>query len=136
MKNPYEDMINLPRHTSASHPHMSLHDRAAQFSPFAALTGYSAAITEAARLTDRKVELDEYHKAELDEKLQIIHDQIDERPKVTITYFQEDRRKAGGTYVTKTGNLKKIDGRRRMVVMTDEMEILIDDIFEIDGIEM
>lgn len=102
---------------------------------FAALTGYNAAIAEAARLTDKRVELDEYQKVDLDEKLRIIQDQLDKQPKVTITYFQADKRKSGGAYITVTGNLKKIDRYKRMVVMRDETWIPIDDIFEI-GIEL
>ena len=136
MKNQYEDIINLPRHTSTSRPRMSIHDRAAQFSPFAALTGHGAAILETARLTDKRVELDEYHKAELDERLRIIHDRMEEQPKVTITFFQEDRRKAGGAYTSVTGHLKKIDEYKRIVVMGDETEISIEDIFEIYIIDL
>jgi len=131
--NPYDDIINLPRHTSKSRPHMSAHDRAAQFSPFAALTGYDSAITETGRLTDKKVELDEYSKADLNEKLSKINGQIDEQPQVSITYFQPDKKKAGGTYITATGVVKKINPYERTVVMQDATMIPMDDISEIDG---
>ena len=133
MINPYDDIINLPHHTSASRLQMSAHDRAAQFSPFAALTGYDSAITETARLTDTQVEMDEYSKADLNEKLCIIQDQIDQQPKVAITYFQPDKMKSGGAYITATGCVKKIDEFEHAVVMQDATKIPIDDIFEIDG---
>lgn len=133
MINPYDDIINLPHHTSASRPHMSAHDRAAQFSPFAALTGYDAAITEAGRLTDKKVELDEYRKADLNERLCKIQDRMDEQPEVSITYFQPDKKKSGGAYITVTGRVKKIDAYERTMIMQDDTKIPIDDIFEIGG---
>lgn len=132
MINPYDDIINLPHHTSTSRPHMSAHDRAAQFSPFAALTGYDAAITETGRLTDKRVELDEYRKADLNERLCKIQDQIDEQPEVSITYFQPDKKKSGGAYITVTGCVKKIDAYERTVVMQDDTNIPIDGIFEIE----
>lgn len=100
MINPYDDIINLPHHTSVSRPHMSAHDRAAQFSPFAALTGYGSAIAETARLTDARVELDEYTKADLNEKLCIMQERIAQQPEVSITYFQPDKVKTGGAYIT------------------------------------
>ncbi len=131
--NLYDDIINLPHHTSSSRPQMSAHDRAAQFSPFAALTGYGSAIIESGRLTDKKVELDEYSKADLNEKLSKIQDQIDAQPEVLITYFQLDKKKSGGAYITTTGCVKKIDEYDRTLVMQDDTKIPIDDIFEIDG---
>ena len=112
MMNPYDDIINLPHHTSASRPHMSAYDRAAQFSPFAALTGYDSAITETARLTDKRAELDEYSKAALNEKLCMIQDQTDEQPEVSITYFQPDNKKSGGAYMA----LNRIAGIRNQVL--------------------
>lgn len=133
MKNPYDDIINLPRHQSATHPHMSSYDRAAQFSPFAALTGYEDAVTETARLTDRRVELDEYGKSALNERLNIIQDTPDEQPKVSITYFLPDKKKSGGEYVTLTGGVKKIDEYEHIVLMWDGSKIPIDDIIEING---
>ena len=133
MMNNYDDIINLPHHTSLSHPHMSAHDRAAQFSPFAALTGYGSAITETGRLTDRKVELDEYGKADLNEKLSRIQDRIDEQLEAFITYFQMDKKKSGGSFIAAAGCVKKIDAYERTLVMQDDTKIPIDDIFEIDG---
>ena len=92
----YDDIINLPHHQSKVRPHMSVSDRAAQFAPFAALTGYGDAIRETERLTDRKIELSESQIAELDLRLGELLARIDEKPKVTITYFIADERKAGG----------------------------------------
>jgi len=131
--NPYDDIINLPHYTSTTRPHMSAYDRAAQFSPFAALTGHDAAITETARLTDTRVELDEYSKADLNQRLCKIQDQMDEKPEISITYFQPDKKKSGGAYITTTGCLKKIEEYERAVVMQDDTKIPIDQIIAIDG---
>ena len=133
MKNPYDEIINLPRHTSTTRPPMSAHDRAAQFSPFAALTGFGAAIIETARLTDSRVELDEYIKAELNDRLCILQDQMDQQPKVSITYFQRDSLKVGGAYITASGCVKKIDEYERILVMEDTTKIPIEDILEIEA---
>jgi uncharacterized protein (UPF0248 family) len=112
---------------------MAAIDRAAQFSPFAALTGYDAAIKETARLADEKVELDEYLKEALSDRLQIIADRIKEHPEIAITYFQPDARKNGGAYVTTIDTAKKIDEYERVIVMNDGTAIPIDDIINIDG---
>ena len=125
----YEDIINLPY--PQKRQRMSNADRGAQFSPFAALTGFEAAITETARLTDRKIELDEGGKALLDEKLRKIEEEIYDRPEVEITYFQPDLRKAGGAYLQKRGRVKKLDAYQRAVVFTDGVIIPIDDISDI-----
>jgi len=132
MTNPY-DIINLPHHQSLTRPHMSAYDRAAQFSPFAALTGYEDAVAETARLTGKKAELDEYGKSDLNERLNIIQDTLDEQPKVSITYFLPDKKKSGGEYVTVSGCVKKIDEYEHIVVMLDATKIPIDDIAEING---
>lgn len=133
MKRTYDDIINLPHHISSTRSHMTAIDRAAQFSPFAALTGYEAAIKETARLTDERVELDEYAKDALREKLQIITDRIKEHPEITITYFQPNAKKKGGAYVTAVGSAKKIDEYEQVVVMTDGTVIPIDETISIDG---
>jgi hypothetical protein len=133
MTEKYNDIINLPHHVSATHPHMPAIDRAAQFSPFAALTGYDAAIKETARLTDERVELDEYMKDVLSDRLQIIIDQLKEHPEITITYFQPDEKKNGGDYVTVIGTVKKIDEYERIIVMNNGTWIQIDEIISIDG---
>ena len=133
MTGEYDDIINLPHHVSTTRPQMPAIDRAAQFSPFAALTGYDAAIKETARLTDEKVELSEDMKYALSDRLQIIADRIKEYPKIAITYFKPDVKKTGGAYVTATGTAKKIDDHERVVFMTDGTAIPIDEIVSIDG---
>ena len=133
MMKSYDDIINLQHHTSASRPHMSAHDRAAQFSPFAALTGYDSAITETARLTDKRVELDEYSKADLNGKLCMLQEQMDEQQEVSITYFRADNKKSGGAYIAAAGCVKKIDEYERTVVMQDGTRIPIEDILSIEG---
>ena len=105
----YDDIINLPHYTSEKHAKMSLYDRAAQFSPFAALTGYDAAVMEAARLTERRVELSDDSRAELDRIQHLLEDIIDTKPFVTITYFLPDTRKSGGKYRTVHSQLLRID---------------------------
>lgn len=129
----YDDIIHLPHHRSKKHAPMPLIDRAAQFSPFAALTGHDAAIKETARLTDRKIELDEYEIAALDEKLQMIKIQlgVKKSSEITVTYFQPDMRKEGGEYVNVTGNVKKMDEYDKCLIMNDGTRILIEDIIDI-----
>lgn len=132
MTKTYDDIIHLPHHVSTTHPHMAAIDRAAQFSPFAALTGYDAAIKETARLTDKRVELDEAMKEALSNKLQMVADRLKERPEIAITYFQPDGKKNGGAYVTVINTVKKIDVYERIVVMTDGKVIPVDEIVSID----
>ena len=132
MKNSYEDIINLPNHRSSKHSHMPRPNRAAQFSPFAALTGHDAAVREAARRTDKRVELDEYIKADINERLCIIQEYIKDKAEVSIVYFEKDILKDGGTYITSTGFVKKIDEYEELVVMEDGLKILINDIVKIN----
>ena len=127
----YDDIINLPHHVSRKHPQMSIHDRAAQFAPFAALTGHGEAIAETARLTDRKIELDDYEKMKLDEKLLILQEHIMEMPEISVTYFCPDEKKEGGKYVTVTKALRKINDMERTLLMEDGMQIRIEDILEV-----
>jgi hypothetical protein len=133
MTGEYDDIINLPHHVSTTRPHMTAIDRAAQFSPFAALTGYDAAVKETARLTDDRLELDEYSANALSDRLHIILERIAEQPEIAITYFQPDIVKSGGSYVTATGAARKIDEYRRIVIMTDGTTIPIDEIVAIEG---
>ena len=128
MSGPYDDIIHLSHPTSKNRPRMSIHDRAAQFSPFAALSGHAAAIAETARLTGRKLELDEDTKAELDRRQAILLEHISERPEITVTWFRPDEKKAGGAYVTTTGRLKKIDEIERVLVLTDGARIPLEDV--------
>lgn len=129
----YDDIINLPHHVSSKRPQMSMLDRAAQFSPFAALTGYDDAIQETGRLTDEKINLSEEEKEALDRKQQILLERLDERPALTVIYFVPDEKKSGGAYVTKSGNLKKIDEVERMVTLTDGTKISLDDVYDIES---
>ena len=123
MNNPYADIMHLSRPVSTRHLPMSMHDRAAQFSPFAALTGYDAAIEETARLTDHQAELAESSKEILDKKIRAIQDAIDTLPEVTVTFFEPDLRKAGGTYRTITGRIKKIDEYNKALIFQDETAV-------------
>ena len=127
----YDDIIHLPHHVSATRPHMPMLDRAAQFMPFRALTGYESAVQETARMTDEKVELTEDEKALLDMRLQKLADEIGSQPKVTLTYFRPDKKKTGGAYVCVTGQLKKIDDYEGTLILMDGKRVLIEDILEI-----
>ena len=131
--NQYEDIINLPHHVSPTRPQMPMSDRAAQFAPFAALTGYDAAIKETGRLTDEKIELDEEALTALDMKYQFLMDALDDAPEVTITYFQPDERKAGGKYVSAVGVVRKVDDFERRITMQDGAKIPMDDILNIES---
>lgn len=140
----YEDMLYLKRPVSSNHPPMDLKDRAAQFSPFAALTGYGDAVKETARQTEQRRELDEYEKAALDEQLRELEAQLQNlengknqaAPRVTVTCFIPDEYKAGGAYRTFTAAVKKIDHDRRGIILqngTQEGEcVLLDDILKLD----
>lgn len=129
----YDKIINLPHHVSSTRPHMSMIDRAAQFSPFAALTGYDAAVKETARLTEQKIELDEYEKVALDQRILLLQDHLKEHPEVTIIHFVSDERKDGGKYVSITGAVKKIDTYEKQIVLMDKSKIPIENILNMDG---
>ena len=128
----YDDIIDLPRHVSVKRSPMSNYDRAAQFSPFAALTGYEAVIEETGRLTDTRIELDEGGKYLLDEKLQWLREHLPENPEVTLKVFCPDSRKAGGAYESITGHVKKIDPVSRCLVLCEGDVIAIDRIYGIE----
>ena len=130
--NPYADIINLPHHVSTVHPQMTMAQRAAQFSPFAALVGYEDVIDETARQTDSKRELDETEKAELDRKLCVIESHLAEKPVVEIEFFVPDKTKSGGEYVVKSGTVEKIVPTERVVIVGGEA-IRIDRIVGIEG---
>ncbi len=127
----YDDIMNLPHPDSSKHPRMAALGRAAQFAPFAALTGFEGTIRETARLTDAKAELDEDKIAALDMKLRFLADHLSECPEVSITYFQADSKKEGGSYKEVAGTVKKIDTYKKTIMMTDTTVIPISDIFEI-----
>lgn len=129
----YDDILELPHHVSKIHPQMSLADRAAQFSPFAALTGHEEAILETARLTEEFIELDEGRKEQINEKLQYLRENQAGRPEIAVTYFQKDTRKSGGAYVTVRGQVKRIDEHECQVILTDGTGIAMEQIFSIEG---
>ena len=129
----YKDIIALPHHVSGTRPQMPMSDHVAQFAPFAALTGYDAAIEETGRLTDERIELDEEALTALDMKYQLLMDAFDDAPEVTITYFQPDDRKAGGKYVSAVGAVKKVGDFERRIAMQDGTKIPMDDVLSIDG---
>lgn len=131
----YDDIIHLPHHVSKTRPQMSMEDRAAQFSPFAALTGYDAAILETGRLTEDKLELGEESRAILDRKQRYLAEIIDTKPEITVTYFVPDEKKSGGAYSTVTGFLKRIDEYERVLMLTDGRKIQLDAIFDIESDE-
>ena len=127
----YEDIINLPRHISKKHPQMSLEVRSAQFAPFSALTGYDEQIQETSRITNKKKEINDEMKMILDEKLQIIQQEINKKPKITVTYFIPDSKKDGGKYATITGKVIKIDKFKQLIILENKIEIPIKEICEI-----
>ncbi len=127
----YEDIINLPHHVSHKHPPMSSYDRAAQFASFAALRGHSDAIDETARLTDYKIELDEYEVDIINQKLKEL-EVYKEEIEIKVTHFVPDEKKTGGAYITTSGLLKKIDNYKRCLIMSDSSYINIDDIIHIE----
>ena len=128
----YDDILHLPHPEPQNHPRMSRQQRAAQFSPFAALVGYDAAIEETARLTDDQIMLDADRIAELDAALQSLQAEIGSRPEVTVTYFCPDSRKSGGAYRVKTGRLKRIDTVAGKLIFLDRAEIAVDRISVIE----
>lgn len=131
MSGKYDDIIALPHPEPRTHPRMSLHDRAAQFSPFAALTGHSAAIAETGRLTDSRITLDESEMARVDAALQRLRELLPQAPAVSITYFVPDERKAGGSYQTVTGTARRIDTANGVLLLTDQRAIPIPDILDV-----
>ena len=128
----YDDMLNMSRPISALHPPMSRRDRAAQFAPFAALTGLGAAINETARQTERRIELGENALEELNDKLRALEEHLGERPEVTVTFFRPDEKKTGGAYVTAAGILRRIDRFQQKLCLEDGTEILFKQILALD----
>ena len=128
MNTPYDDIIHLPHHVSQNHPQMPLRDRAAQFAPFAALTGYEAVVGETARLTASKRELDAQEAEERNRQLAVVIEHLSERPEVTVEYFVPDERKSGGAYVTVTGRVRHVSLPERILVMEDGGIIPVDNV--------
>lgn len=129
----YDDIIHLPHHVSSKHLPMPMQDRAAQFSPFWALTGYEASIAESARKTEEKPELSENRKKELDERLQLLKEALLTEPEIAVTYFVPDSKKRGGAYVQVTGIVKKLDDFEHALIMKDGTTIPIHDILEMES---
>ena len=129
--NKYDDIINLPHHVSKTRKPMTMYNRAAQFAPFVALTRYDDAIKETSRLTDKKIEISDELKNELNQKIKFISDNIKLKPKVTITYFVSDNKKSGGIYKTISGNVRRIDEVEKCLLFTNKLIIYFDDIISI-----
>lgn len=128
MNGPYDDILHLPHHVSKTRPSMSMADRAAQFSPFSALTGYEDAIQETQRLTQEKRLLSEEERSILDRKQQYLLKIASRKPEITVTCFLPDEKKSGGSYITVTGNLRRIDESARLIILTDGTKIPLEDI--------
>lgn len=128
----YRDIMILSRPFSRRHSPMPRQNRAAQFAPFAALSGYDSAIAETARLTDREIAADDERLALMDEKIHALLDLIREQPEITITYFEPDSRKSGGAYLSVTGRIRRIDDVNRLIIFADRTTITMDSVCEID----
>ena len=131
MTGPYDDIIDLPRPVSRKHPPMPMMKRAAQFLPFAALTGFEGEIAEAARLTENAPELGEDALVALDEQLDLLRQRLAERPEITVTRFLPDERKAGGHFETLTGQVRRVDEAGRALILTDGVRIDLDTVVEL-----
>ena len=129
----YQDIINLPHHVSKKHPQMSRYERAAQFAPFAALSGYEDIIKEEGRLTDNRIEINEEAKFILDRKMQILMNSIDKKPFISVTYFVPDERKSGGEYVSINEYIKKIDVLQQIVVTENGIVVPVIEIVDMQG---
>ena len=129
----YDDILDVPHHVSQVHPPMPMEKRAAQFSPFAALTGYEDAVLETERMTDSRIELDENQRETLEKRLQLLLDAKERMPEVTLTWFVPDERKAGGQYVTHTGILRRFDSLARVLSLEDGTLIPADDVTEVSS---
>ena len=130
MNGKYDEIMGLPHHVSKTRPQMPMSDRAAQFAPFAALTGYDSAIKETGRLTNERIEFDEDALTALNVKYLFLMDALDEEPEIKITYFKPDERKAGGEYVSAIGAVKKVDDFERLITMQDGTRIPMDDVYD------
>ena len=132
----YDDIIHQPHHVSRKHPRMTLLNRAAQFAPFAALTGYEEMVAESARLTDRRIELDEDTIRQLNERLHVVMEAAGEQPEITVFVFEPDKKKEGGSYRTLTGKVRRIDDVNREIILTDRTVIPIGRICWLECIQL
>ena len=133
--NKYNDIINLPHHISKKYFQMKKESRAAQFAPFAALTGYGDAINETARITDSRIELDEEMKVIINDKLNIINSHITDKPEVNFTYYVPDKKKDGGSYISITGNVRQIDVVNGVIILSNKKKINISDLIGVNILE-
>ena len=131
--NKYDDIIKLSHHVSKRHPQMSIMARSAQFAPFAALSGYDEAVKETARLTDKRIEIDDGLKLIINNKLNYILENLNINPQIIFTYFVYDKKKIGGKYIEKVGIVKKIDLIEKYILLTDKSKIPIEEIIDING---
>ena len=125
----YRDIIDLPYPTRSRHPRMPIGDRAAQFAPFAALTGFGAE-----RITEKRIELDEYEKEKLDDKIRLILEEKEIHPEITVTFFVPDEKKDGGAYVTASGHIKRVDEAEQLLILEEGDKIPMEDIYEISRV--
>ena len=131
--NKYDSIINLPHYELKNHKRMSIKVRSAQFSPFAALVGYSDEIHETARITESKIEISDDMKSIIDMKLQLVENNIKQKPQITILYFEKDKRKSGGKYIEYTGNVKKIDLIDNIIIFVDGKKISLNNILDLNA---
>ena len=132
-KFPYEDIVNLPRPISKKHPEPTMSDRAARFAPFAAIADYEEMVLEEARVTEERITLDENALTLLNEKLNILQEFPGKVPEVKVTYFEPDKKKSGGAYVTRQGTVKRIDSYKQLLVMSDDKKIPLEDICALES---
>ena len=130
----YRDMIDLPYPGESKHTRMPVRDRAAQFAPFAALTGFGAVLKETERITEKRIELDEYEKEKLDEKIRLILEENEIHPEITVTFFVPDEKKDGGAYVTASGHIKRVDEAEHLLILEEGDKIPMEDIYEISRV--
>ena len=127
----YRDMIDLPYPGESKHTRMLVRDRAAQFAPFAALTGFGAVLKETERITEKRIELDEYEKEKLNENLRLLLEKQESRPEITVTFFVPDEKKDGGAYRTISGHIKRVDEESHCLILEEGERILLEDIFDL-----
>ena len=127
----YKDIIDLPYPGKSKHTRMPVGDRAAQFAPFAALTGFGAVLKETERITEKRIELDEYEKEKLNEKMRMVMEEKKSRPEITVTFFVPDEKKDGGAYVTISGHIKRVDEESHCLVLEEGERILLEDVFDL-----
>ncbi len=132
-KFPYEDIVGLPRPISKKHPEPTMMERAARFAPFAAITDYEEMVLEEARVTEERITLDENALTLLNEKLNILQEIPDKTPEIKVTYFEPDKKKSGGTYVTRRGTVKQLDPYKKLLIMSDDKKIPLEDICELES---